>query len=173
MRLEEPDGFAHGWLDVQRFNVLPVLFQKRNQEVDSYRVRWRLDIMKIFPNIPSMTFPRTWSSVIWTWPTATPKQRTFFNWNLIVERTSVSLLLRSSACESGVGNFPAGVKYKYHDLRLGCFNRTHPWRDRDQEDGEFVWLTFRKPKTHRTSWRASLLASCFCWVCDSYVGELK
>ena len=54
-----------------------------------------------------MTLPKTWSSVIWTWPTATPKQRTFFNWNLIVERTSVSLLERSSAWEMGVGNFPA------------------------------------------------------------------
>ena len=54
-----------------------------------------------------MTLAKTWSSVIWTWPTATPKQRTFFSWNLIVERTSVSLLERSSAWEMGVGNFPA------------------------------------------------------------------
>ena len=55
----------------------------------------------------NMTLPRTWSSVIWTWPTATPKQRTFFNWNLMVERTSVSLVFRSSACDTGVGNLPA------------------------------------------------------------------
>ena len=54
-----------------------------------------------------MTLARTWSSVIWTWPTATPKQRTFLSWNLIVERTSVILFARSSACETGVGNLPA------------------------------------------------------------------
>ena len=54
-----------------------------------------------------MTLARTWSSVIWTWPTATPKQRTFLSWNLIVERTSVILFERSSACETGVGNLPA------------------------------------------------------------------
>ena len=54
-----------------------------------------------------MTLASTWSSVISTWPTATPKQRTFFNWNLMVERTSVSLVFRSSACDTGVGNLPA------------------------------------------------------------------
>ena len=54
-----------------------------------------------------MTLARTWSSVIWTWPTATPKQSTFLSWNLIVERTSFSLFERSSACETGVGNLPA------------------------------------------------------------------
>lgn len=55
----------------------------------------------------NMTLPKTWSSVIWTWPTATPKQRTFFNWNLMVDLTSMSLLFKSSACDTGVGNLPA------------------------------------------------------------------
>lgn len=64
-----------------------------------------------------MTLARTWSSVIWTWPTATPKQRTFFNWNLIVERTSVSLLVKSSACETGVGNFPAESDFSKCSIR--------------------------------------------------------
>src|SRR5258706_2228513 len=54
-----------------------------------------------------MTLETTCSSVIWTCPTATPRQRTFFSWNLMVERTSVSLLVRSSACPTGVGNLPA------------------------------------------------------------------
>jgi hypothetical protein len=54
-----------------------------------------------------ITLDTTCSSVIWTCPTATPRQRTFFSWNLMVERTSVSLLVRSSACETGVGNLPA------------------------------------------------------------------
>merc|ERR1712108_93364 len=38
---------------------------------------------------------------------ATPMQRTFLSWNLIVDLTSLTLLDRSSACEIGVGNLPA------------------------------------------------------------------
>lgn len=34
MDLVQSDGFAHGGLDVERFDVLPVLLQERNQEVD-------------------------------------------------------------------------------------------------------------------------------------------
>lgn len=59
-----------------------------------------------------MTLPKTWSSFIWTWPTATPRHRTFLSWNLMVERTSVILLLRSSAWATGVGNLPAVGGYK-------------------------------------------------------------
>src|SRR5258708_30107178 len=57
-----------------------------------------------------MTLARTWSSDIWTWPTATPRHNTFLSWNLIVDRTSVSLLVKSSAGDTGVGNLPAVVQ---------------------------------------------------------------
>lgn len=67
------------------------------------------DGTKVF-GVLNITFPSTWSSVIWMWPTATPKQRTFLSWNLIVDRTSVILLLRSSLLETGVGNLPAEDK---------------------------------------------------------------
>jgi hypothetical protein len=60
----------------------------------------------------NMTLPKTWSSFIWTWPTATPRHRTFLSWNLMVERTSVILLLRSSAWATGVGNLPAVGEHK-------------------------------------------------------------
>ena len=33
--LSSPEGLAHGGLDVQRADVLPVLLQERDQEVDS------------------------------------------------------------------------------------------------------------------------------------------
>ena len=35
-RLEQTDGLAHGRLDVQRLDVLPVLLEQRNEEVDAY-----------------------------------------------------------------------------------------------------------------------------------------
>ena len=80
----------------------------------------------------NITFPSTWSSVIWTWPTATPKQRTFLSWNLIVERTSVILLLRSSLLETGVGNLPAGSKWdrgqQNDDKNVTPFERPGPSR---------------------------------------------
>ena len=47
------------------------------------------------------------SSFIPTLPTATPKQSTFFNWNLIVDLTSVIFPPSSSLWEMGVGNLPA------------------------------------------------------------------
>lgn len=34
--LEETNGFAHCALDVQRLNILPVLLEKRNEEVNAY-----------------------------------------------------------------------------------------------------------------------------------------
>ena len=58
-------------------------------------------------NLLSITLARTCSSVISTWPTATPKHKTFLSWNFMVERTSVILLVRSSECDTGVGNLPA------------------------------------------------------------------
>ena len=64
---------------------------------------------KVF-DVLNITFPSTWSSVIWTWPAATPKQRTFLSWNLMVKRTSVILLLRSSLLETRVGNLPTEDK---------------------------------------------------------------
>lgn len=42
-----------------------------------------------------------------TLPIATAKHRTFFNWNFIVDLTSVSFAARSSACDRGAGNLPA------------------------------------------------------------------
>jgi hypothetical protein len=55
----------------------------------------------------NMMLPINSSSVMPTLPIATPMHRTFFNWNLMVDLTSFILLARSSACETGVGNFPA------------------------------------------------------------------
>ena len=88
-----------------------------------------------------MTLARTWSSFIWTWPTATPKQRTFFSWNLMVERTSVSLFWRSSACETGVGNLPAVEarvsmprKSKHYDERTRTLGETRAEETRDLLD---------------------------------------
>lgn len=55
----------------------------------------------------NMMLPINSSSVIPTLPTATPMQSTFLSWNLMVDLTSLILLFRSSACETGAGNFPA------------------------------------------------------------------
>jgi hypothetical protein len=55
----------------------------------------------------NMILPINSSSVMPTLPMATPMQSTFFNWNLMVDLTSVILLARSSLWETGVGNFPA------------------------------------------------------------------
>lgn len=35
-RLEETDGLAHRRLQVERLDVLPVLFEERNEEIDAY-----------------------------------------------------------------------------------------------------------------------------------------
>lgn len=50
------------------------------------------------------------SSVKVSFPTATPKQRTFFNWNLTDERPSSTLALTSSLDMITVGNLPHLVK---------------------------------------------------------------
>lgn len=50
------------------------------------------------------------SSVKVSFPTATPRQRTFFNWNLTEERPSSILVLTSSLVMITVGNFPHLVK---------------------------------------------------------------
>lgn len=55
----------------------------------------------------NMMFETSSSRVNSTLPMATARQRTFFSWNLMVDRTSVSLAAMSSACERGDGNFPA------------------------------------------------------------------
>ena len=34
-RLEETDGLAHGSLDVERLDVLPILLEQGNEEVDA------------------------------------------------------------------------------------------------------------------------------------------
>ena len=38
-RLVETDRLAHGGLDVERLDVLPVLLEQGDQEVDSYKLR--------------------------------------------------------------------------------------------------------------------------------------
>ena len=55
----------------------------------------------------SMMLAMSCSVSMSTLPTATPMQRTFLSWNLMVDLTSVILPLRSSAWETGVGNLPA------------------------------------------------------------------
>ena len=89
-----------------------------------------------YRNVLIMTFASTWSSVICTWPTATPKQRTFLSWNLIVERTSVSLLPKSSEFEIGVGNFPANEKFRCMRVQTKERKRVYPSTDPDREDEE-------------------------------------
>lgn len=64
-----------------------------------------------------------------TLPTATPMHRTFLSWNLMVDLTSVILPLRSSACETGVGNLPAEMavsdpKWSRERLRGGVVRLT-------------------------------------------------
>jgi hypothetical protein len=59
----------------------------------------------------------------------------------MVERTSVSLLLKSSACPMGVGNFPARAEKEKENQTITSMhnieaNHKYPWKDRDQEDGE-------------------------------------
>lgn len=55
----------------------------------------------------SMMLPISSSVSMPTFPTATPMQRTFFSWNLMVDLTSVILSVKLSAWETGVGNLPA------------------------------------------------------------------
>ena len=57
----------------------------------------------------NMMLPMSSSSLMPTLPTATPMHNTFFNWNLIVDLTSVNLEFKSSECEMGAGNLPAGL----------------------------------------------------------------
>lgn len=143
--LEYPDGLAHRALDVQGLYVLPVLFKQRDQEVDACEnsCQNRKDEIRFGVDLLSITLPKTWSSVIWTCPTATPKHRTFLSWNLIVERTSTSLFDRSSEWETGVGNFPAVAVLARTCQRLGTLkgpnrNIAYLWKDRGQADEEFA-----------------------------------
>jgi len=66
----------------------------------------------------SIMLPISSSSVMPTLPTATPMQRTFFSWNLIVDLTSVTLAARSSAWDTGVGNLPATKCVSYETTSL-------------------------------------------------------
>ena len=65
-RLEESHGLAHGRLDVQGLDILPILLQQRDEEVDGYK---RISIttrQSETEYLPSITLAKTWSSVIWT-----------------------------------------------------------------------------------------------------------
>ena len=73
----------------------------------------------------SMTLETSSSSFMPTLPTATPRHRTFFSWNLMVDLTSVTLLFRSSPWETGVGNLPARRR-KTSQLRQRIARRTLP-----------------------------------------------
>jgi len=68
------------------------------------KMGWVDELQKL---IDSMMLEISSSSVMPTLPTATPMQRTFLSWNLMVDLTSVILAERSSLWETGVGNFPA------------------------------------------------------------------
>jgi len=54
--------------------------------------------------------------------TATPRQRTFFNWNLIEDKPSSILLFTSSLVWMTVGNLPHLVKKGPPNLG-NCFNK--------------------------------------------------
>ncbi len=62
------------------------------------------------------------SSVMESLATATPKQRTFFNWNLIEDKPSSILVLMSSLVWTTVGNFPHLVKKGPPNFG-NCFNK--------------------------------------------------
>ena len=77
------------------------------------------------------------SSVMPTLPTATPKQRTFFNWNLIVDLTSVIFEARSSLWEMGVGNLPAAgmsAATRFAFVDRGTFGKTRAQETRNLLD---------------------------------------
>ena len=64
--LEQTDRLAHRRFNVQRFDVLPVLFQKGDEEVDAYVAK---DVNEWIDGDSgryalNMTLARTWSSVI-------------------------------------------------------------------------------------------------------------
>ena len=90
-------------------------------------------------------FEINWSSVMPTFPTATPIHKTFFSWNLMVDLTSLILELRSSLCETGVGNLPA-AECKPHNHKGGAVpddctireENTYPLTNQDPKDGEFA-----------------------------------
>ena len=75
----------------------------------------------------NMIFEISSSSVIPTFPTATPKHSTFFSWNLIVDLTSVIFAFRSSLWEIGVGNLPAVARFSVSERFKKQF-----YRDREK-----------------------------------------
>src|SRR5689334_15589916 len=75
-----------------------------------------------------MMFEISSSSVIPTLPTATPRQSTFFSWNLMVDFTSLILPERSSEWDIGVGNLPAVVRRAKATDNCKC-----PQQDMEQE----------------------------------------
>ncbi len=62
------------------------------------------------------------SSVIVSFPTATPRQRTFLSWNFTEDKPSSILVLISSFVWITVGNFPHLVKKGPPSLG-SCFNK--------------------------------------------------
>lgn len=64
----------------------------------------------------SMMLPISCSVSMPTLPTATPMQRTFLSWNLMVDLTSLILPVKSSPCVTGVGNLPAVGRVLAADL---------------------------------------------------------
>ena len=82
----------------------------------------------------NMMFEMSSSSVMLTLPTATPKQSTFFSWNLIVDLTSVTLAARSSLWPMGVGNLPAASVCQFPSAESWPMLETYPWKDQDPRD---------------------------------------
>ena len=88
-RLEDAVRLAHGRLDVERLDVLPLirdvkisiaLVTNRNPDL-GLTCFFKSETRKL---MASMTLATNWSSLISTWPTATPKHKTFFNWKRMV-----------------------------------------------------------------------------------------
>jgi hypothetical protein len=121
---EQADGLAHRGLDVQALDVLPVLLEEGDEEVDRCgnvrcvdrerkRRRTKHDVSEdgILSHLDvadgNTEAKHLDKSALAGKQCRITGEHTFFSWNLMVERTSVSLLERSSACEIGVGNFPA------------------------------------------------------------------
>lgn len=100
-------------LDVQSPHVLPVLLQQGDKEVNG-----DVDVLHLNSSLvhyPTLNMRKskahTNCSVVWeTFPTATPMQSTFFNWNLTVQRSSWTLLSKFSPWVMREGNLPALFK---------------------------------------------------------------
>lgn len=160
VQLKDALGLPHRRFHMDWLQILPIFLEKGYKKIDG-----ECDVQPVQgvkrKKIKTMTYFKS-SALISTCPTQQPMHSTFFSWNLIVERISVTFPMMSSPPLRAVGNFPARFMWGPRNNKKWEGDKMLSAANRQYE--ESAWWGSRMPGKHRTRCRVSSPASCSCSV---------